>query len=50
MEFLLCVSCGEFVKARDAGDAWEPLVDACPACGGTEFEEPDTGSGVRRED
>jgi predicted RNA-binding Zn-ribbon protein involved in translation (DUF1610 family) len=44
MEQLMCVACGEFVSARVEEGRKVPLRSECPACGGTEFKDTETGA------
>jgi|GEM_PF-2716324 len=43
MKMLMCVDCGNFVRARYEGDAVEPTTAECPECGGTTFKDTDSG-------
>lgn len=47
MASLMCLSCGEFVRAFPDDGSLVPFDDRCPNCGGAEFKDNDTGERVR---
>lgn len=43
MHLVMCLACGEFVRARKDADDVVPLDDECPTCGSRSFKDVETG-------
>jgi predicted nucleic acid-binding Zn-ribbon protein len=39
MDLVMCLSCGEFVRAFKRDDKLVPRNDECPDCGGRKFKD-----------
>jgi predicted nucleic acid-binding Zn-ribbon protein len=50
MHLVMCLACGEFVRARKDADDVTLLADECPNCGGRSFKDVETGDRVPREE
>lgn len=46
MRMVMCLDCGEFISAFPGEETVQPSKEACPACGGTLFKDPDAGETI----
>lgn len=41
LRMVMCLDCGEFVRATEIDGEWVAQVDTCPECDGESFERLD---------
>jgi predicted nucleic acid-binding Zn-ribbon protein len=46
MDYVMCLSCGEFVQAIREDDRLVPRTDECPDCGGHKFQDSTSETGA----